>query len=278
MPDLSDLLASSAPRYEGSVDVAGIVRRGNRTARRQRLALLAVPVVMLTGLALALRWVPSSTVEFIAPVPAPLPSEASAPEDPTGTPARPTPTEVTSPVPSATPGAAHTAPPVRPGPTPSQAPIEQQSAPTDPPVVGAGGPLPEPTPSQLDSEPPRPPQAESCTVTTEDVEPGESTTCSFTATAAGGFWVGGRGLAQSYPKWWVEIVRDGQVRRYSQREGGTEFSTEASCADDVIAPGDIVTLTVRRPPPTEGVMHHTLRAGRGYGCPEQDGSAPLSIS
>jgi hypothetical protein len=59
----------------------------------------------------------------------------------------------------------------------------------------------------------------------------------------------------------VLVTRDGSTTRYRVYEYGT-----GNCADDVIRPGDLVTVTVQQNPvaiPQEWV----LSAGVGYGCP-----------
>lgn len=281
MPELEELLHAAAPKHVGEVEVAAIIRRGNRTARTQRIAMVALPAALALALALTVRVAPTSRVDFIAPadrLPAPTPEAVpqrrqsqllgprvavdgdnkAGPHPPAAKDPQP-PVEASPPdlrPPDHAPRPAGSSAVAGNLATREDAQDEQPRATPTPTLT------PTPTPTTKS-----PPEAAGCTVTTADLQPGESTSCAFTATTVGGYYAAGNGIAQSYRKWYVEVVHDGESTVYAEGEGGTSFRTSGFCADDVIQPGDVVTVWVRRPPATEGVTSNTATAGRDAGCP-----------
>ena len=119
---------------------------------------------------------------------------------------------------------------------------------------GTGGtPVPTPTP-----RPSLPPPARSCHVSTAGLAEGESRSCAFTATVEGG-WRNDPPEAGVFRGEVGEVLvrRNGKTTRY------VAFGY-ADCADDIIEPGDVVTVTLRQTSPLGQV--HDLGAGDEYGC------------
>lgn len=88
---------------------------------------------------------------------------------------------------------------------------------------------------------------------------GETRTCRFTATVAGGWSSDVRASAGDVfqTKVDVAVTRNGQTRRYGDY-------ARRNCGDAVIRPGDQVTVTARQANP--GYFDFEVGAGDGYGC------------
>lgn len=243
MPDIHDLLRTAARGPQGAPDLPALERRAHSLRRRQQVVrtsvvlgvvVLLVPLVRggVSGGSHALEQEPAgrqTTSPTATATSVPRAGVTAAPATPLG-----------SAAPAGSPA------PARPGfsaSRPSLSPRATASAPADPSTSPTSG----------------FPLAPSCQVSTTTLAPGQSATCRFTATRAGGYDVtfnAGVGFVDQGSAT-VEVVRDGSGTSYDAYHG-------AGCADAVIRAGDLVTVTVQAGP--GAYEDFTLAAGQGHGC------------
>jgi hypothetical protein len=245
MPDIQELLAGAARPPGTDVDPSAVIRRG-RVLRRHRqagvgaaaLVALAVPVGVLTvggGTGGEDELVPVPGVTSTPPAPVPEPSRGgAAPPDVSPTAGVVTGAASATASANAAPGVAPTSIPTAPGTVgPTASPGGGGGAGDYPPMSG-------------------------CSVETMTLAPGQSATCRYTATAAGGWLVTYDGLG---------VFAGGNyetpVRIVITRDGQRFVSTE-ECGSQQIRRGDRVSITIRQY--DNGISDHTLHAGPGYGC------------
>lgn len=108
------------------------------------------------------------------------------------------------------------------------------------------------------------PASSGCSVSTHMLLPRETETCTFTATAPGGWRLSYEGpgvIAGDYiTDVTVTVTRDRREPPY----GTTETRFVDSCRTGVIQVGDRVTVTIRQY--DSGYSQHTLDVGQGEGC------------
>lgn len=249
MPDIDELLRIAAREPSRGPDLPRVATRARTLRRRGHVArgtvlvlaaLIAVPLLRTEGRDDSpdlLEQLPTASA-----TPAPVPSLA--------------PSRGTDGSPLAV------APASRAG-SPSLSP----AAPAQPSRATAT-PKPEPEPTNAATAAPEPketlrpgyPPADSCNVSTTDLTAGESRSCRFTATAEGGWRVKNIVTAGNLHEDAAEVLveRDGRTYRYL---GGR---SPTACGNDVIEPGDIVTVTVRQT--DRGYRDFDLAAGAPYDC------------
>ena len=241
MPDIGDLLNTAAHDPRTPLDLATVERRAGALRRRQQ-ALLAAPalVLVLVVSALVLTRGPGTPDELREADGGTVTADpgASALTDAVGSPGAPG--SSTTPVPDIDGRPAGDVAEVSGEPRPATS--APRGSLTQPPV---------PTPTSY-------PRAPSCRVSTVGMPAGQSRSCSFTATADGGYRLNaahpGNFVAGEHR---VDVTRDGKTTTY-----GKDFRD--SCGDSVIEPGDRVVVTVRR---TSGnVTEFEMAAGEGYNC------------
>jgi hypothetical protein len=108
------------------------------------------------------------------------------------------------------------------------------------------------------------PSAASCSVDNQNLADGQSRSCRFSATAAGGWRsvqlnMGGAGW--DFPTARVRVIRAGKANTYFTD------STGQGCGNDVIQPGDQVEVTITQ---STEVVHTLIRVGAGerWSCSE----------
>jgi hypothetical protein len=199
------------------------------------VVILAVPVLLnLPERQDALQQLPATEPTSTA--------TASASAGPTGVP-----------TPSPSPGADGS--PVPAGPDGEAPTVEPLAEPAAPPASAASG---RPSTAAAGYPP-----ADSCHVSTRTLLTAkESASCQFSAIAAGGWrLVNDAQAGYSAPEdAIVEVRRNGVVHRYV---AGAAYN-KTTCRNDVIQPGDLVTVTVRQA--SRGYQSYDLGAGRGYDC------------
>jgi hypothetical protein len=245
MPEIHALLAGAARPPAGELDLAAVVRRG-RVLRRQRYAAvgavallaLAVPVGVLAGGSTGGddELVPTPGVTTTTAPPAPEPSRGG------GTPAD---TEATGP--GATAGATST-PIGTPSANGTPAPGDEDVTPM--PSASARSTTQGPVAAEY-------PPKRGCEVRTVALAPGQSATCRYTATAAGGWEVSYDGVGVFAGDY------EHDVRVVITRDGQRFVSTE-ECGTQQIEVGDRVSITIEQY--ESGVSDDALHAGPGYGC------------
>ena len=242
MPDIVDLLQTTARPGTSELDVAWVEKRARRLRGQQRArrALATLAVLAAVPLVLSLP----GREEALEQLPATEPSTTAEPAS------------TVSPSPEASTTAV--------GPTPTAGPSDAATAqPSDTPSS-------EPTPraSDQDSSPPPPvattyPPADSCHVSTATLLPDQTDSCQFTAQRAGGWLLvrdSGAGVIQPEDAV-VEVRRAGVVTRYLT---GDNLQSGKGCRSDVVRPGDLVKVTVHQT--SRGYQRFDLGAGAGYGC------------
>ena len=290
MPDLADLMRDAASQAGSRpVDIEAVVRRGDRLRLQRTITRASSPVLVVMALLLVLPQVlGSNTVKFLpSDPPGAVASPPAGSADDTSEPAtksdrrrlrRQNRDGTVVPVDGSGRGATGAAGGMvagsgdvrmpssgtttgsgeRPG-TAGNDPADPRRDPGDPPPNSA--PLPkEPGTSG-------PPQQEYCDVLYVDAPRGGSTSCTYTATHAGGFsarnaygYVYHPNPSTAPDYWRVEIQRGSQVVRYDNH------NFPASCMDDAIRPGDIVTATVFRPEGPDDPFNLDLYTGRYRSC------------
>lgn len=108
------------------------------------------------------------------------------------------------------------------------------------------------------------PARPSCHVSTGGVPEGQTSSCRFTATAVGGWRVQSSEYTVSKGDLGEVLVqRAGKTTRYVV----PSFGNPPPCRDDVIRPGDLVTVTVNgQVDPVAFQNNQDLAAGADYGC------------
>lgn len=253
MPDVTELLAAAARMPTGEPDLVRVERRAAALRRRQQAA--RGGAVLAAGLATvlvaqvgrsgsdALEQVPAERPTVTASV-RPEPSAASSagvvvPDPPTRVAEVPTAVEA-----DADPGTT---------PAPAPRPSSDLAAPNAAPNAA-------PTAASTAASPGYP-SAASCRVDTVGLLANEERSCRFTATASGGWRVTHRYGAGNVgnPKAYVDVTRSGRTTRY-----GGRATDSAGCGDDVVQPGDLVTVTVTQT--DAGYVEMEAAAGAGHGC------------
>lgn len=258
MPDICALMRAATDGVTTGPDLAAVAVRARELQRQQQLwraslvaavALLIVPAVTGSWPAGrdALQPVPPAVTGIDgSPRPEPSPGVGVLRQPALGAP-------VSGP---AVVGAAAAAQPVasrRPRATPAAVPGPR----------GAAQPATE-TETETGQHPtaPRPagsyPEAPSCSIASTAMAPASSRSCQFTATGAGGYRLtfsstilpSGTHLAL------VEVHREGRTTRYD--------AWEQACLNDVVRPGDLVTITVRQD--ERGHTDFEVGAGSTWGC------------
>jgi hypothetical protein len=242
VPDIVDLLQTTARPGTSELDLAWLERRARRLRGQQRARRTLAAIAVLAAVPLVLS-LPGHQ-DALEQLPATEPSTAT----------EPTPRTAPSPGVSTTAG----------GPRPTAAPSDAASA--QPP----GAPSVEPPPRASDqaSSPPSPagttyPPGDSCHVGTATLLPDQTDSCQFTAQRAGGWLLvrdSGAGVIQPEDAV-VEVRRAGVVTRYLT---GDNLQSGKGCRSDVVRPGDLVKVTVHQT--SRGYQRFDLGAGAGYGC------------
>lgn len=241
MPEISDLLHEAARGAQVGLDLDRVSRRARALRRREQAAMstgaalaalvVAVPLLLHGG---------GSQRDEVRLVPAPTPSgppTAAPTGDASGGPSV---DASSSPGPSAQPNSTAG--------TPSEPPGDAGAQPGVPAA-------PHSSPSPSGSSGDYPPGA-SCHVSNAGLAPGESASCSYTATVGGGWVVavvfsgpaGDRGEID------VTVIRDGRT-----------ISSSQWCSNDGIQAGDLVTATVRAGT-GGGREAMSLQVGAGQRC------------
>ena len=125
-----------------------------------------------------------------------------------------------------------------------------------PPAKSRPAPVAPTTPTTSAS---RYPSAASCSLSSVGLAPGQTRRCHFTATASGGWRydsAGGAGF--DIPSATVTVTRSGMTKTY-------KTSGEYGCADAIIAPGDMVEVTLTAPV-TDVAPGYQVGAGRNWDC------------
>jgi hypothetical protein len=268
MPDVSALLHDAAGSPAADPDLGAVVARAD-VLRRRRAALRSTgaagtAVALVVGLLLVL---PLDRDDALVQQPASPPPTTAPPSAPPSA----LPEAVLPPAGQGAPRQGAAGPdtaqvPADPGPG-LQAPPAGPARPSAGAAAPAGAPGPAPSPAVAGapaaSAAPAPPQRASCSVTTDGAQPGDAPqSCSFTATQPGGYRVqddNGLFSNEAAPDAWsVVVVRGGERTEYLPGRG--------FCVDDVIEPGDQVTVTLKVTRDASGVGRRKLSAGGGAGC------------
>ncbi|HVE99392.1 MAG TPA: hypothetical protein VNA12_09450 [Mycobacteriales bacterium] len=240
MPDIVDLLNAAVPDIPSESDLDALARRAGELRRRQHAlrALPALAVVLALSL-VAVNRIPGEP-DRLTPIPATEGSLSASPQPLTATLAPPA---GSRPTPQAT-----GTPNVSTGTAPVPGPAVTRPAST------ASSPRPAPSPTAF-------PAAESCRVDISGLEAGQSRSCSFTATAEGGYNMRQTGevaaVTVAGENYRVDVTRGGRTSTHG-------YDEYAPCKDAVVEPGDQVTVTVYKL--KENVTDFQVGAGEGYNC------------
>lgn len=241
MPDIHDLLRTAARAPQGAPDLPALERRAHSLRRRQQVVRTSVVLGVVVLLVPLVRGGVSGGSHALE-------------QEPAGR-------QTTSPTATATsvPSARLTAVPATPGSTSVAAPPATRPRPS----VAASGlgaaasvtPAAEPSATESGY-----PHQASCQVSTATLAPGQSATCGFTATRAGGYDLSVNVAVGSlnHGTGTVEVTRDGSSTSYDA------YHDADGCEDAVIRAGDLVTVTVQASP--GAYEDFTLAAGLGHGC------------
>lgn len=244
MPDVIELLAATARQTSEAPDLEAISHRAT-ALRRQERVLKGAALLLLGALVVpALRW-GGGPHDGLEQIPATRPPTVTASPSPGGP----------LPVAGSQPGGDSTVPArLAPGSGPS---LGAFTAPSKAALPGRFSPSTSPTPKAGY------PSAASCEVTSSDLAPGQSRSCQFRATQAGGANVTLDGqrpglLLDGSQEAIVTVERNGRVLRYDL------FSNSGFCVSEVIRPGDLIGVTARQL--KTGYVAFTVAAGSRHGC------------
>lgn len=108
------------------------------------------------------------------------------------------------------------------------------------------------------------PAASGCSVSTQSLLPRDTATCTFTATAPGGWRVSYDGLGVIAGDYITDVTVTVTRDRTNWPYGTTESRYTDECGTGLIRTGDRVTVTIRQY--DSGYSQHTLHAGQGVHC------------
>lgn len=247
MPDVTELLTLAGRDGGGDLDLAAVQARATTLHRREqalRVAAVAAAVAVVVPL-LQVRGGTDALEQQPAGPTRPIPSGAATPPVPTASPEGRA---------AAAPAPSRAAPSLQVGhrSTPSAVPATAAVRPSTVAVAPTGAPAP------VGGFPAR----QSCQVSATALGPGQESTCRFTATDRGGWYFeNGLGTSTDYEDFEaaaeVLVQRADRVTRFDAMYG--------TCMDDVVLPGDRVTVTVRQAA-SGGYVDFDVGAGKGFDC------------